>query len=95
MRFLFFAGFLGVLAGLAVGLLMNDYQLGILLALAGIGTILFTLPFLLLPLPLDLNLSMKVTNVCSSCGATDEPPPDKDKPDWGPVVGEDDDDDGQ
>ncbi|MEK7654322.1 MAG: hypothetical protein AAB345_03545 [Patescibacteria group bacterium] len=86
MKYLFLVGFFGVLAGLTTGLVMNDYLLGILFVLSGIGTILFTLPFLALPIPLDLNLKMTVTH---KCGDKD----DDDKQDWGPVVGQDDDDD--
>ncbi len=87
-RFLFFAGFFGVLVGLTIGLIMNDYLLGILFALTGIGTILFTLPFLILPIPLDLNLKMTVKH---KCGQEDDDSDDG-KQGWGPVVGEDDDD---
>ena len=74
---------------MATGLVLNDYLLGILITLAGIGSILFSLPFLILPLPMDLNLKMTVSHKCDKDG----PNNDNDKPDWGPVVGEDDDDD--
>ncbi|MDO8466560.1 MAG: hypothetical protein Q7S83_00235 [bacterium] len=54
MKFLFFTGFAGILGGLALGLISGDHLLGILVSVAGIGTLLFSLPFIMAPFPVYL-----------------------------------------
>lgn len=70
MKFLFFAGLVGVLGGLTLGLISGDYLLGIMVSVTGIGMILFSLPFLMVPFPvyvvnpIPLNFQMTVRHKC-------------------------------
>src|SRR3972149_5720494 len=70
MKFLFLAGFAGALGGLAVGLVSGDFLMGILISLAGIGMLIFSLPFIMAPFPvylinpIPLNFNMTVSHKC-------------------------------
>lgn len=90
MKSLFFGGFVGVLFGLAIGVLMANYLLGILLVLAGIGAILFSMPFLVLPIPVDVNIQMTLNDKTGRNNdiKKDDKNEDDDKPDWGNVPGD-------
>lgn len=99
MIFLFATGFLGALAGLVVGLVTGDLSLGILISLSGIAAILFSLPFLVLPLPvqllgpIDLRQGLTVNYDCKSCGKKIGERPPEDDLEIDPDDDPDDDDD--
>ena len=70
MKFLFFMGFVGALGGLAVGLVSGDFLMGIQISVAGIGMLIFSLPFIMAPFPvylinpIPLNFNMTVSHRC-------------------------------
>lgn len=90
MQYLFFSGFAGVLFGLSVGVITGNYLLGIFLVLAGIGAILFAMPFLVLPVPVDVNIQLDINDQSGKNidFKKKEKEDEDDKPDWGNVPGD-------